>query len=155
MAFEKWNPLRELETMRREMDRIWDELFTPGRRQAEASWKRPASETGIASPPIDIIDKNNEVIVKAEMPGVSKENIDISLQDSTLTLKGELKDDSAVKDGNYTYSERNYHYYSRALTIPFKIDQSKIKANLKDGILYIHLPKVAEEQPKKINVEIS
>lgn len=152
MALEKWNPLRELESMRREMDRIWEDLF-PARRAEPARWK--PSEKGAATPAIDIIDKNNEVVVRAEMPGVKKEDIDISFQDNALTVKGEIKEDDGVKDENYAYSERNYRYYARSISIPFKVNPDRIKASLKDGLLTIQFPKAEELQPKKISVEVA
>lgn len=155
MPIDKWNPLKELESMRREMDRIWEDLF-PSRR-AEAPWKRPVvpQEQGTVTPAIDIIDRADEIVVRAEMPGVKKDDIDISLQDGTLTIKGEVKEEAGPKEGNYTYSERNYRFFARSLNIPFKISQEGIKATLKDGVLSVQLPKVVEEQPKKITVEVS
>ncbi|MBI1912480.1 MAG: Hsp20/alpha crystallin family protein [Deltaproteobacteria bacterium] len=156
MALDKWSPLKELETMKKEMDRIWEDIFPSGRR-VDIPWKKEAAPKGpgVATPAIDIIDKNGEVIVKAEMPGVTKENIDISLQENTLTIKGELKAEPGVSEESYSYSERKYCYYARSINIPFKIERENIKASLKDGILSIHIPKVQEAQPRKINVEIS
>lgn len=154
MALEKWSPLRELDTMRREMDRIWEELFPSVRRPfVEARGRKP--EGGTAVPAIDIIDKNEEIIIVAEMPGVAKENVDISLQENTLTIKGEIKDTEEFKDENYYYSERAYRSYLRSIDIPFKINPDNMKANLNNGLLYIHVQKAVEVQPKKIKVEIS
>ncbi|MBI2412629.1 MAG: Hsp20/alpha crystallin family protein [Deltaproteobacteria bacterium] len=153
MSLEKWNPLRELEFMKKEMDKIWDDVFASPRR-VEVPWRRPGERGGVTSPPVDIIDRPNEIIVKAEMPGVAKENIDISMQEGTLTLKGEIKEE-AEKDGEYSYSERTCRYYSRAINIPVKIAAEAIKATLKDGILSVHLPKAEDLQPKKIKVEIA
>lgn len=156
MPLEKWNPLRELETMRREMDRIWDDVF-PSRKMV-LPWKRQPgaqAESGAATPAIDVIDKNDSVVVKAEMPGVSKESIDVTLEDNVITLRGELREESDLKEGNYAYSERNYRYFLRAISIPFKIRRDGIKASLKDGVLSVFLPKAVEEQTKKITVEVS
>ena len=154
MALEKWHPLKELETMRREMDRIWEDLF-PGARRVETPWRRTAGEKGVAYPAIDILDRANEIVVKAEMPGVAKDDIDISMQENTLTIKGEIKEDKEAKEENYYYSERNYASYMRSINIPFKITADKISAALKDGILTIHLPKATEVLPRKITVEVS
>jgi HSP20 family protein len=154
MPLDKWNPLKELESMRKEMDRIWEDLFPS--RKAEAPWKRQTgAQEATVSPAIDIIDRTAEIVVRAEMPGVAKDDIDISLQDGTLTIKGEVKEEAGQKEGNYTYSERNYRYYARSLNIPFKIKQDGIKATLKDGVLSVQLPKVVEEQPRKITVDVS
>jgi len=156
MPIDKWNPLKELDSMRREMDRIWEDIF-PARKLDAAPWKRPsaAQEHATASPAIDIIDRAGEVLVRAEMPGVAKEDIDISLQDSTLTIKGEVRADEDLKDGTYSYSERSYKYFTRQLNIPFKIKTDGIRATHRDGVLTVCLPKVVAEQPKKITVEAS
>lgn len=150
MTLERWHPLRELESMKREMDKIWEDLFVPRRE----TWKRQPETGGTVTPPIDIIDRESEVLVKAEMPGVAKEDIEISMNDSTLSIKGELKAETGDKAESYAYSERNYRYLARSISIPFKISPDKIKANLKDGILYIHMPKAQEAQPRKIQVEV-
>ncbi|MBI5491769.1 MAG: Hsp20/alpha crystallin family protein [Deltaproteobacteria bacterium] len=149
MTLERWHPLRELESMKREMDKIWEDLFIPRREP----WKRQPETAGTVSPAIDIIDRESEVLVKAEMPGVAREDIDISMNDSTLSIKGELKTETEARE-NYAYSERNYRYFARSISIPFKISPDKIKASLKDGILYIHMPKTQEAQPRKIQVEV-
>lgn len=154
MPLDKWNPLKELESMRKEMDRIWEDLF-PQRKAEAAPWRRIGPEQATVSPAIDIIDRTGEIVVRAEMPGVSRDDIDISLQDGTLTIKGEVKEEASQKEGNYTYSERNYRYFARSLNIPFKIKQDGIKATLKDGVLSVQLPKLVEEQPRKITVDIS
>lgn len=154
MAYDKWHPLKELETMKREMDRIWEDIF-PARRTAEPWKKQGAQQEGIATPAIDVIDTPEEVVIRAEMPGVTREDIEISLQENTLTIKGEIKTDPNIKEGNYAYSERNYRYFARSLNIPFKISQDRITATLKDGLLNVRLPKILAEQPKKITVEVS
>lgn len=153
MTLERWHPLRDLESMKREMDKIWEDLFTP-RRAVDIHWRKQGEAGGTATPAIDMIDKDNEVLVKAEMPGVAKENIEISMQDSTLSIRGEIKNDPEAKPENYAYCERNYRYFARSIDIPFKISPEKITASLKDGILYIRMPKTEEARPKKIQVEV-
>lgn len=157
MSLEKWSPLRELESMRREMDKIWEDLFTTRRPLVDIPWKRTAAaeKNGVATPAIDIIDRPEEVIVKAEMPGVAKEDIDISMQENTLGIKGEIKEEAAKEGEHYSYTERNYRCFARSINIPFKVEAAKIKATLKDGLLSIHLPKAQEVVPRKINVEVS
>jgi HSP20 family protein len=156
MAVDKWHPLKDLESMRREMDRIWEEMLPSTRRAFyELPWVKGAVEKFVASPAIDVIDKENEVVVKADMPGVDKDDIEISLQENTLTIRGEVKAEDETKEENYYYSERNYSSFARTINIPTKVEAEKIKAGLKDGILTIHLPKAKELQPRKIKVEIA
>lgn len=156
MTIERWSPFRELESMRREMDRVWEELFPASRRAVmESPLVKPFMQKGTVSPAIDIIDKGSEVVVKADMPGAEKDKIEISMQENTLTIKGEVKTEAEVKEDQYYYSERGYKAYSRSVHIPFKIDADKIKAAFKNGILTVHLPKAEEIQPKKIKVEVA
>lgn len=156
MSIEKWHPLKDLEAMRREMDRIWEEMLPSTRRAFfELPWSKAAGEKVTASPAIDVVDKEKEIVVRADMPGVTKDDLDISLQENTLTIKGEVKSETEKKEEHYYYSERNYSSFARTINIPTKIAPDKIKAGLKDGILTIHLPKAEELQPKKIKVEIA
>ncbi len=155
MTFEKWHPLTELEGMRREMNRIWQELIPSSKILTPVLIGQAGrAERAAARPPVDIIDKNEEVIIKADMPGVKKEDIDISLQDGTLVLRGEIKNEEGAPDDSFIYSGRNRDSYARSIDLPVKIDAANIRANLKDGVLCIHLPKARELQPKKINVEV-
>lgn len=154
MTIEKWHPLRELETMRREMDRIWDEVFPTIRRPIEGPWRKITGEKGVATPAIDIIDKEKELVVKADMPGVAKDDVDITLREDVLTISGAVKAEAETKEENYFYSERSYTSFSRSVNIPFKIDPDKIKASLRDGVLTVTLPKAEEIRPKKIKVGV-
>jgi HSP20 family protein len=152
MFMEKWQPLKELENMRKEMDRILDELLPTQLRHAGEAWKK--GDKGVATPPIDIIDRNGEILVKAEMPGVEKEGLNISLQEDSLTIKGDIRPDPDLKPENYTYSERNYCSYARTIKVPLKVNLEGITATLKDGLLTVRLPKAEELRPRKIQVEV-
>ncbi len=156
MALEKWHPMRDLENMRREMDRVFEEFFPTSRMALnELISKRPPAEKGIALPSIDIIDRDDEVEVLAELPGVPKENIEISFQENVLTVKGEIKTEKEVKEEHYYYAERGYRGYSRSINIPCKVSADKIRASVKEGILSIRLPKEKEAQTKKIKVDVA
>ncbi|MEE9591346.1 MAG: Hsp20/alpha crystallin family protein [Thermodesulfobacteriota bacterium] len=155
MALEKWHPLKELEVMRREMDRLWDEMFTSPRRAfASTPWRRLAAEEGVAIPAVDVIDRKDEVVVKAELPGIDKDKIDISIEDDNLIIKGEVKKEEEVKEEEYYHCERTYKSFARAISIPTKVNSAKVKASFKDGILEVHLPKAEELKPKKVKIEI-
>ncbi len=155
MTFERWHPLTELEGMRKEMDRIWQELIPSSRIFTPVSTDVARPERGAARPIVDIIDRNEEVVIKADMPGVNREDIDISVQEDTLILKGEVKNGEGPPDESFVYSERNRRPYARAIELPVKIDAGNIMATLKDGVLTIHLPRAKDHGPKKIKVEVS
>jgi HSP20 family protein len=111
-------------------------------------------EVEMVSPAVDMFEKADEIVVKAEVPGIDKKNIKISVSDNVLSIKGEMKKEEEVKEEDYYYSERSYGSFSRSLTLPAKVVESKISAEFKDGILEVHLPKIAESKPKEIKVDI-
>jgi len=130
-------------------------MFPASRRfLRELPWRGGAEKEAVA-PAIDIADRPSEVLIKAEMPGVEKDDLEISIQENTLTISGKIRSEKEEREENYYYRERSYTSYSRTIDIPSKINPDKIKAGLKDGILTVHLPKADEVQPKKIKVEIA
>jgi HSP20 family protein len=117
-------------------------------------WRRVRELEGI-SPAVDMYDKKDEIVVKAEVPGVEKENINISLTEDKLTIKGEIKKEEEVKEEDYYYSERSYGSFVRTLTLPAKVQEDKVKASFSNGILEIHLPKAEESKPKEIKIGVT
>jgi len=104
------------------------------------------------APAIDMFEKDVKFVVKAELPGMKEEDIDVSVIGNTLTIKGERKTESEVKEDDYYYSERSYGSFSRSIEIPSNVDTQKIEANYGDGVLEIGLPKTSEAKPNKISV---
>ncbi len=150
MALIKWSQPKEIER--------WFEEFL-GEPLPTRIWRRwpkwgKLRELEEISPAVDMYDKKDEIVVKAEVPGIEKENINISVTDSTLTIKGETKKEEEVKEEDYYYSERSYGSFRRMLTLPVKVQGDKIKASFKNGVLEIHLPKAEEAKPKEIKVEV-
>jgi len=101
-----------------------------------------------------MIEKEDRFIVKVELPGMKKEDIDISVTGNTLTIKGERKAETEVKEEEYYCCERSYGNFFRSLTIPVSVDIEKIEAKYKDGVLEIDLPKSPEVTPKKIDIKV-
>jgi HSP20 family protein len=115
---------------------------------------KPDGSLGVGwSPRCDISETDAEVIVHAELPGVAAEDMNVTVHDGTLTVSGEKRTETKKEDGN-GYTERFFGSFERRLTIPANVDEERIEANLKDGILEVHMPKVAkaEPQPRKIEV---
>jgi HSP20 family protein len=141
-----WRPFRELEEMERRFDDMLSWPLLP------AVWRRiPTMEMGWA-PAIDVFEKEDKFVVKAELPGMKEEDIDISVVGDTLTIKGERKAESEVEEEDYYYCERSYGSFSRSIDIPSNVDAQKIEANYNDGVLEVSLPKTPEVKPKKISV---
>ncbi len=151
MSIVKWSPLKELEEMRKEMDRLFEEFFTtiPRRRR----WIKP--ETGVIVPNIDLYDRKGEIVLKVDLPGVKKEDIDLSITKDTITLKGEIKRDEDVKEEDYYANERSCGSFTRTISLPMEVDSENAKASYKNGVLEVILPKKEEARPKEIKIEVS
>lgn len=152
MSVVKWSPLKELEDMRRDMDRLFDEFFSPATRRRR--WPAKA-EAGIVVPSIEMYDRRGEIVIRAELPGVSKEDIELSITKDTLALKGEVKREEEVKEEDYYVNERAYGTFSRTVALPVEVDSERAKATFKNGILELVIPKREEAKPKEIKIEVS
>ena len=148
MAIVRWESFRDLITLQDRMNRMFDERF--GRVQAGDI----NMVTGAWSPAVDIYETDNNIIVKAELPEMKEKDIDIRLENDTLTLKGERKFEKETREENYHRVERAYGAFSRSFTLPTSVDQDKISAEYKDGVLKITLPKKVETKSKQIKVNI-
>jgi HSP20 family protein len=142
-----WSPLNRLASLREEMNRLLDGSL--------AAVTGNVGLFGGWSPSVDVFQDKENVFVKAELPGMKKEDIDISFQDGMLTLCGERKAESEVQEGESFRSERFFGKFHRTISLPTKIEAEKIKASYKDGILTVELPKAAEAKAKQIDVSIS
>lgn len=151
MSIVKWSPLKELEDMRRDMDRLFEEFFAPGARRRRV-WR---TEPGIIVPSVEMYDRKTEIVVKVELPGVNKEDIDLSITKDTLAIKGEVKREEEVKEEDYYANERTYGSFARTISLPVEVDSEKAKATFKNGILELVIPKREEAKPKEIKIEVS
>jgi len=141
-----WRPFHELE----ELERRFEDIF--GRSLLPALWRRlPTIERGWI-PSIDVFEKEDKFVVKAELPGMKAEDFDVSVVGDTLTIKGERKAESEVKEEDYYCCERSYGSFSRSITLPSTVDAKKVEATYEDGVLEVTLPKAVEVKPKKISV---
>ena len=141
-----WRPFMEIEEMERRFEDIFARPFLP------AVWRRiPTVEMGWA-PAIEVFEKEDRFVVKAELPGMREEDIDVSVVGDTLTIKGERKAESEVKEEDYYCCERSYGSFSRSIAVPSNVDAKKIEASYEDGVLEVSLPKAPEVKPKKISV---
>ncbi|MDI6801589.1 MAG: Hsp20/alpha crystallin family protein [Thermodesulfovibrionales bacterium] len=151
MSIVKWSPLKELEEMRRDMDRLFEDFFAPVSRRRR--WIRP--EAGVVVPNVEMYDRKNDIVLKAELPGISKEDIDLTITKDSLTLKGEIRKEEEVKEEDYYAAERSYGSFTRTIAMPVEVDAGKAKASFKNGVLEIVLPKKEEAKPKEIKIEVS
>jgi HSP20 family protein len=143
-----WSPFRHLSLLRDEIDRLFDsplDALTSNSQQFLNGWL----------PSIDLYEDRDHLVLKAEIPGMKKEDIDISLHGEVLTLSGERKEEETF-DKTETYrAERFLGRFQRTLTLPVRVEASKVQASYKDGILTVTLPKAEEAKPKQIEVKVS
>lgn len=142
-----WRPLKELERMRREMDRLWESFF-----EERPRWR--VEEAGEWLPSLDLSETKNDFVVKAELPGIDPKDIDISLANDVLTIKGEKKHEKEEKEENYHIIERSYGSFTRSIRLPREVQSDKISASYKNGVLRITLPKSEEAKKKEIKIKV-
>jgi HSP20 family protein len=145
MTVVKWEPFRDLMAMQDRMTRLIDETLS-------RIWKEEVTR-GVWSPPVDILERGNEVVLKIDLPEVSQNEIDIRVEENTLIIQGERRLTKDTPDENYIQIERPYGTFRRTFSIPRTIDHEGIKASCKDGVLRVILPRRPETQPKQIAVE--
>jgi len=136
-----WRPFRELE----EWERRFDDLF------GRPLWRLPVEERGWM-PAVDVFEKEDKFVVKAELPGMKEGDIDVSVVGDTLSIKGEKKTETEIKEEGYYRCERSYGSFYRSIPLPSNVDADKIEASFEDGVLEVALPKSAKVKPKKIAV---
>jgi HSP20 family protein len=137
----RWDPFRDLVTMRQAMDRLMDNSLADDR--------SVTSEWGL---PLDVVEDENDYLVKASLPGVKPEDLDITFHKGMLTIKGELKDESESTRGQYHLRERRFGTFSRTISLPSTVKPEDIQADFQDGILTLKLPKAEEVKPKRIPI---
>ena len=143
MSIMRWDPFRDLFGIKRDLDRFlgrWDD----DEEASMALWR----------PAVDIFEDENSIVLRAELPGMKKEDVKINLENNVLSLRGDRKFDKEVKKENYHRIERAYGSFCRSFTLPTNVDKSKIEANYKDGVLEVTVPKSEEAKPKEIEIKV-
>ena len=147
MAIVRWDPFRELNAVQERMNRLFSDAY----RAADDDVMR----RGVWAPPVDIFDSgNHELVIKAELPDMKKEDIDITVENNTLTLRGEKKMDSELREEHCHRIERTYGVFSRTFSLPTTVDTARVSADYKNGVLTIKLPVRDEAKPKQIQVQV-
>ncbi len=148
MAIIRWDPFREMSALQERMNR----MLTDFRARAPLGEEEMAQGSWI--PAVDIYETKDAIVLNVELPGVTKEDISLEAKESTLTLRGEKKLEKDVKEESYHRMERTYGSFMRAFTLPGTMQQDKVKAKFKDGILEVTIPKAEEAKPKQIKVDV-
>jgi HSP20 family protein len=149
MNLVKWDPFRELEDVSSRLNRIF------GRPLARVGGDSEMMSMADWTPSADISETDTEYLIKAEIPEVKKEDVKVTIQDGVLTLQGERKMEKEEKGKKFHRIERSYGSFTRSFRLPEDADESGVKAEFKDGMLNVTLPKSAKAKPKSINVTVS
>lgn len=145
MRIVRWEPFRELDAMQGEMRRLLGQLGGAGEGRRE-----PESETWL--PPVDVSETESDLVLAFDVPGVSQDRIDVELDDNTLTVSG-TRERASVQEGERFYrAERRFGQFSRSIPLPPGIAEEEIRADLRDGVLEIRVPKPRQAQPRRIQV---
>jgi HSP20 family protein len=146
MALTRWDPFREALTLWKAVNRLFDESVI----RAPRSWP---TATGLAVA-VDLEETDDDVVVTADLPGLQPDDVDISVTDGTLTMKGEFKSGEEGERGNVHFRERRYGSFQRAISLPAAVNAGKAEAEFEDGVLTVTLPKTEETKPKQIEVKV-
>jgi HSP20 family protein len=139
----RWNPYREMLTLRNAMDQLFDSAFVG----PDLAWQ--PETMGVA---VDVIENADGYLVKASLPGIKPEELEVTYNNNILTIKGEVKEEKDVEDARYYMRERRFGSFSRSFTLPSNIQADAIQANYEQGVLTLTLPKAEEAKPKRIQV---
>jgi HSP20 family protein len=147
MAIVKVDPFREISAMQDRMARLFGDVYL---RDEDTAFR------GAWTPAVDIFETDtHDLVLKAELPGMTREDIEVTVENSTLVLKGQKKFDTEVKDENYRRIERTYGQFHRSFTLPNTVDATKVSADYKNGVLTVKLPFREEARPRTINVDVA
>ena len=142
----RWDPFREYNTLQDRMNRLFRDSFSEGREESLT--------TSTFAPAVDVYEDEHNVTLKIEVPGVDEKDIDVRVENHTLTVHGERKFEKEEKEENYRRVERQYGSFTRSFTLPNTVDTETISANYDKGVLKIKLSKKAEAKPKQIKVNV-
>lgn len=146
----RWNPMRELEDMQHRFEHLLERSPLQLRNNGEESLT-----TAEWTPPVDVAEDDKEYVIKAELPEIRKEDVKVSIENGLLSISGERKFEKEEKNKKYHRVERAYGYFSRSFSLPDAVDAEQVKADFKEGMLTIHVPKSESARPKQIEVKVS
>ena len=145
-AIIRWEPFHNLSALQEQVNRLF-----------EGSLPRRSDQSALTTwaPAVDIYETENELVLKADLPDVNEKDLDIRIESNILTIKGERKFEEKVNEDNYLRIERTYGSFSRSFSLPSTVDNGSIKANYKNGVLTVELPKRAESKPRQVKINVT
>jgi HSP20 family protein len=147
MALIRWEPVRELNTIQNEMNRLFNTFF-------ETSGTQSGGHTAGRRwlPAMDLVESGDDFVLRADLPGLSEDDVNIELEDNVLTISGERKSEHEERKEGYYRLERASGSFSRSLTLPEGVDPEKVRANFDRGVLEVRIPKPEQRKPRKVTI---
>jgi HSP20 family protein len=142
MALVRWDPIRELDSLQSDMNRLFDRFFEGRGGNDSRRWL----------PAMDLLETEDHLVLRGDLPGLTEDDIDIEIKDNVLTISGERKADSEEKGEGYYRVERAFGSFSRSLTLPQGVDPDHVEANFDKGVLEVRIPKPAEAKPTRVQI---
>ena len=147
MALVRWEPMRELNTLQTEMNRLINTFFDEGGNEQSRQGRRWA-------PAVDLFEREDSLVLKADLPGLTEDDVQIEVRDNVLTVSGERHADFEDKQNGYYRVERAFGSFSRSLTLPEGVDADQISASFSSGVLEVTIPKPEERKPRRISIAV-
>lgn len=151
MALIRWEPVREVASLQSEMNRVFDAFFGDGAGGQAAAGGPPARRW---IPAMDLVEEEERYVLRADLPGLTAEDVDLQMEDGVLTITGERKAAHEARQGGMVRIERAYGQFSRQLTLPEGVDPEAVEADFEHGVLEIRVPKPAAKQPRKVQIGV-
>jgi HSP20 family protein len=143
MAIVRWDPIRELDSLQGDMNRLFDRFF---------EGRAPNGGSRRWIPAMDLVETNDALVLRGDLPGMGEDDVDIEIKDNVLTVSGERKSENEEKGEGYHRVERAFGRFSRSLNLPQGIDAEKVEANFDNGVLEVRIPKPAEAKPTRVQI---
>jgi HSP20 family protein len=145
MKLVRWDPLHEFVALSNRLNRTINDPLTQRTEDSYGAW----------APPVDIFERQDHLVIRAEVPGIQKEDMDVRIENGVLTLHGERREEKESKDVNAHLTERVYGSFTRSFSLPTTVDAAKVTAIYKDGVLEVTVPKVETAKPKRIEIKVA
>ncbi len=147
MALIRWDPIRDLDSLQSDMNRLFDRFFEGGRNANGGAIRRWI-------PPMDLVESDDHLVLRADLPGMKEDDVEIEIKDGVLTVSGERKTQLEDKHEGYYRLERATGTFSRSLTLPDGVDAEAIKATFDNGVLEVRIPKPVQAQPRRVQIGV-
>ena len=146
----RYDPLGEMVSLRSAMDRLFEDSFV-----SPLTWRTIGGGNDSLTPPIDVHETADEIVVTASLPGMKADDVEITMTGQTLTMRGEFKADDKIEKDQYLYRERRFGSFSRTVQLPVRVEGDRAQASFTDGILRLSIPKAEEVKPRQIRINAS